>query len=99
VAEAAPRFSSSTTVKYSSRIEWAGRRYATLIAMDGLATKALDDLAEGDLQALMNAEPEGKLIEYKEQLALGKDSERKEFLADVSSFANAAGECPVDRRK
>jgi hypothetical protein len=59
--------------------------------MDGLATKALDDLAEGDLQALMNAEPEGKLIEYKEQLALGKDSERKELLADVSSFANAAG--------
>jgi len=59
--------------------------------MDWLTSKALDDLTEGDLQVLLNAEPEGKLIEYKEQLALGKDSERKEFLADVSSFANASG--------
>ena len=61
--------------------------------MDGLAlaTKPLDDLTEADLQVLLNVEPEGKLIEYKEQLALGKDSDRKEFLADVSSFANASG--------
>ena len=34
---------------------------------------------------------EGRTIEYKLELPSGKDSERKEFLADESSFANAAG--------
>ncbi|MFC1916546.1 helix-turn-helix domain-containing protein [Chloroflexota bacterium] len=34
---------------------------------------------------------EGKTIEYKKSLPSKSDSDRKEFLADVSSFANASG--------
>jgi hypothetical protein len=34
---------------------------------------------------------EGRQLEYKQALPLGTDEARKEFLADVSSFANAAG--------
>lgn len=44
------------------------------------------------VQALVdNAVREGKTIEYKEQLPGNRDDDKKEFLADVSSFANAAG--------
>jgi len=35
--------------------------------------------------------PEGVGLEYKELLATANDSQKKEFLADVSSFANAGG--------
>lgn len=35
--------------------------------------------------------PEGKLIDYKEILSVFTGDEKKEFLADVSSFANADG--------
>lgn len=38
-----------------------------------------------------NQVPESKTIEYKESLTDNPDSDKKEFLADVSSFANAAG--------
>ena len=54
--------------------------------------KPLDSINAADLQALKdNQMPEGKTIEYKEILPGKTDSDRKEFLADVSSFANAAG--------
>ena len=54
--------------------------------------KPLDDLAESDLQTLISDQvTERKTIEYKENLPSGSDSDKKEFLADVSSFANAAG--------
>lgn len=47
---------------------------------------------ENDLQKLVdNQNPEIKTIEYKESLTGNSDSDKKEFLADVSSFANAAG--------
>jgi len=47
---------------------------------------------ENDLQALVdNQVPESKTIDYKESLPINSDSDKKEFLADVSSFANAAG--------
>jgi len=47
---------------------------------------------ENDLQELVdNQVPESKTIDYKESLTGNSDSEKKEFLADVSSFANAAG--------
>ncbi len=47
---------------------------------------------EQDLQDLItNKVREGKSIDYKEILPGNIDSEKKEFLADVSSFANAAG--------
>ncbi len=47
---------------------------------------------ENDLQALVDDQvTEIKTIEYKESLPSNSDSEKKEFLADVSSFANAVG--------
>lgn len=57
-----------------------------------LDNKPLEAVDESDLLALLNDQvPEGKSIEYKTQLpGPGHDSVR-ELLADVSSFANAAG--------
>jgi predicted HTH transcriptional regulator len=54
--------------------------------------KPLESIDEGDLQELIdNQVPEGKTIEYKEALPGNSDGDKKEFLADVSLFANAAG--------
>jgi Putative DNA-binding domain len=51
-----------------------------------------ENLCEVDLQTLLDNEvPEGIHIEYKRELYGGADSEKKEFLKDVSSFANTAG--------
>jgi hypothetical protein len=53
--------------------------------------KPLHDVQEGDLLTLKGAEPERKTLEYKRD-AIGKsDADRREFLYDVSSFANALG--------
>lgn len=35
--------------------------------------------------------PESRILEYKQELNLNTDEEKKEFLADVSSFANTSG--------
>jgi predicted HTH transcriptional regulator len=52
----------------------------------------LDLIDETILQTLVsNKVAEGKKIEYKQALPGNSDSEKKEFLADVSSFANAIG--------
>jgi hypothetical protein len=52
----------------------------------------LDEVTEGDLRALVrDGVPEGRSIEYKLELTVSSDEDRKEFLADVSSFANAGG--------
>src|ERR1035437_3203414 len=52
----------------------------------------LDAITETDLLSLIsNGVMEGKTIEYKQELPGGQDADRKEFLADVSSFANTAG--------
>lgn len=49
-------------------------------------------IVEEDLLALISdKEPEGKTIEYKSDIVGLSDSDRKEFLYDVSSFANARG--------
>jgi hypothetical protein len=54
--------------------------------------KPIQDIDAADLQRLVdNAVPEGRRIEYKEALPGNSDGEKKEFLADVSSFANAIG--------
>ncbi len=54
--------------------------------------KNIDEITEEDLQALIdNSVLESKSIEYKQSLPGSSDSEKKEFLADVSSFANASG--------
>lgn len=57
-----------------------------------LSNKPLESIDESDLQALLdNQVAEGKTIEYKQALPGNSDSDKREFLYDVSSFANAAG--------
>lgn len=54
--------------------------------------KPLENLTEADLQSLIDAGiPELKVLDYKRTLPGSSDEDRREFLADVSSFANAAG--------
>jgi hypothetical protein len=49
-------------------------------------------ISKAHIEALVtNAVNEGRTIEYKQELPGGTDDDKKEFLADVSSFANAAG--------
>jgi hypothetical protein len=57
-----------------------------------LEGKTLESITADDILTLVRrGEAEGKTLEYKQALPGGGDSEKKEFLADVSSFANAAG--------
>ena len=52
--------------------------------------KSLDDIGREDLQRLQaNGVPESRSLEYKQALPGLADDARKEFLADVSSFAKA----------
>lgn len=54
--------------------------------------KQLEDITEADLQYLIDEERiEKKVLEYKSVLPGNSDSDKKEFLADVSSFTNAIG--------
>jgi hypothetical protein len=54
--------------------------------------KPIDIITEADILALVSGGvSERRTIEYKAALPGGADGERKEFLYDVSSFANAAG--------
>lgn len=54
--------------------------------------KQLDNITTSDLQSLIdNKVGENKTIEYKSELKLDSGDERKEFLADITSFANADG--------
>ena len=51
-----------------------------------------DAITKTDIEALVaNAVAEGRAHEYKQQLPGNGDEDKKEFLADVSSFANAGG--------
>jgi predicted HTH transcriptional regulator len=57
-----------------------------------LPLKSLERITEADLLALIQAgQAESKIIEYKETLPGNADTDKKEFLYDVSSFANAVG--------
>ena len=54
--------------------------------------KPLSDIQESDILSLRdNQVPEGKAIEYKRDLPGTGNEDRKEFLKDVSSFANTSG--------
>ena len=54
--------------------------------------KQLEDITEADLQHLIDEERiEKKVLDYKSELNGNNDSDKKEFLADISSFANAIG--------
>lgn len=57
-----------------------------------MISKELDNITLEDIQDLKdNYVPEGKTIDYKETISISSDSDRKEFLFDVCSFANASG--------
>jgi hypothetical protein len=54
--------------------------------------KSFDQITKQDIDELVaNGVPEGKTMEYKATLPRRTDGETKEFLGDVSSFANASG--------
>jgi hypothetical protein len=54
--------------------------------------KAFQDITKDDIEALVRDQvTEGRSLEYKAALPGNSDGEKKEFLADVSSFANAGG--------
>jgi hypothetical protein len=54
--------------------------------------KEFDVITKEDIEALVaNCVSEGRTIEYKQQLPGGTDDDKREFLADASSFANAGG--------
>lgn len=57
-----------------------------------LRGRRVGNLHEDDLLALVeNRVPESRTLEYKQTLPSTNDSERKEFLADVSAMANTTG--------
>lgn len=57
-----------------------------------MISKTFDDIAKPDIEALIqNKVREGRTIEYKQVLPGNSDEEKREFLADISSFANAGG--------
>jgi hypothetical protein len=52
----------------------------------------IEQITKDELQALVdNGVLERKTLEYKQALPSNSDKDKKEFLADVSSFANASG--------
>jgi hypothetical protein len=54
--------------------------------------KDLDSIKFADLQELKeNSVCESKILEYKKELNLNNDSEKREFLSDISSFGNTSG--------
>lgn len=54
--------------------------------------KELKEISISDFQSLIdNGIAEGKTIEYKQDILLDQDQDKKEFLFDVTSFANAGG--------
>lgn len=57
-----------------------------------LNTFRLEEIKETDLNRLITEKvTEVKILEFKRSLPGNADGEKKEFLADISSFANAAG--------
>lgn len=56
------------------------------------SNKSIHDLQETDIEDLVNSqEPEGRNIEYKAAFYISTEDGKKEFLADISSFANTSG--------
>lgn len=54
--------------------------------------KNIGEITEKDLKSLVEDEVlESRTIEYKSALNIDRDKDKKEFLADVSSFTNASG--------
>ena len=54
--------------------------------------KQLSNMTLADIETLVtNAVPEGRTLEYKAQLPGPKDDDKREFLYDITSFANTDG--------
>ena len=54
--------------------------------------KPIDEITKEDIEALIQNEVlEKRTIEYKREIPGDSDENKREFLADISSFANAAG--------
>ncbi|MGB3208426.1 MAG: ATP-binding protein [Crinalium sp.] len=57
-----------------------------------MINKTFDLIVKNDIESLIiNQVPESRTIEYKEKLPGNSDEDKKEFLADISSFANSSG--------
>jgi hypothetical protein len=57
-----------------------------------LFNKHINDINEDDIKRLQdNAIAETKLLDYKLELKIGSDEEKKEFLADITAMANTEG--------
>lgn len=57
-----------------------------------MINKKVDSITIEDIRSLIdNTVCESKVLEYKKELKIDSDSDKKEFLADVSSFANCIG--------
>lgn len=57
-----------------------------------MINKRFDLINKDDIDSLIaNEVPESRTLEYKEQLPGHSDNDKKEFLADISSFANSSG--------
>ncbi|MBK9294842.1 MAG: ATP-binding protein [Oligoflexia bacterium] len=54
--------------------------------------KKFEDIDEKAVQSLIeNSQPENKTLDYKKEIPLGTDDDKKEFLADIVSFSNTSG--------
>ena len=54
--------------------------------------KRIDAISGDDLRTIVSeGVKEGRTLEFKESLPGRGDSDRKEFLADITSFANTSG--------
>lgn len=57
-----------------------------------MINKKIKDITIEDIKLLVeNSVCESKTLDYKKELHLDSDSDKKEFLADISSFANSTG--------
>ncbi len=57
-----------------------------------MINRTFDEIGKSDIDGLVqNATTERRTLEYKAHLPAGGDDSTREFLADVSSFANASG--------
>ena len=57
-----------------------------------MINKNLEEIDESDLQHLVDEEiTEKKTLDYKSELPGNRESDKKEFLAEVSSFINTIG--------
>jgi hypothetical protein len=58
----------------------------------GMIDKRLNEITREDLETLVSDQrQEGRTLDYKRDLALSSDEDKRELARDVSSFANAAG--------